>query len=668
VDVYRRPLLITSIVVLALVAGAAAVAVPWLRNRDTAAMRDAARSFATAWQQDRLAGLPLHGTSGTEAATRTRRITQGLTPTRNDVPTEVRVSGVHRTEDDRDRATADVRIGWTLSGARRWTYDSSLPLVRRDGRWLARWTPQVIHPRLADGQVLETTRAPAKRGDILGAGDQVLVTDRPVVRVGIQPGRATDALATARRVAAVVDVDAAALAKRVRTADPNAFVDVITLRRSHYDRVRDRLRPIPGTVFQETELALAPTAGFARAVLGGVGPATKEIVDAAGGRVAGTDLTGLSGIQRAYDARLAGTPGLTVRALTPQTGDGTATTTAAPEQVLFTVPPVAGQPVRVTLDADLQRAAEAALEGAEKPAGLVAIRAGTGEVLAVANGGPGASGYNRALVGRYPPGSTFKVVSTYALLRDGLGAGTTVHCPAKTTVNGKVFTNAEGEVLGRVPFRTDFAHSCNTAFVGSADRITQDQLRAATHDLGFDQATAALGVDAFAGEIPGTADAVEHAADVIGQGRVLASPLAVATVSASVAAGRFAPPRLVLDPAAGTGAQVSSPGATGTPPQASGEDPPKGGGDLDPDTVRTLRSLMRAVVTEGTGTSLRRVPGGAVHGKTGTAEYGGEDPPRTHAWFTGFQDDLAFAVVVEDGGFGAESAAPLAADFLRRAR
>jgi cell division protein FtsI/penicillin-binding protein 2 len=77
---------------------------------------------------------------------------------------------------------------------------------------------------------------------------------------------------------------------------------------------------------------------------------------------------------------------------------------------------------------------------------------------------------------------------------------------------------------------------------------------------------------------------------------------------------------------------------------------------------------MRSVVTTGTGTALRSVPGGPVHGKTGTAEYGGGEEPPTHAWFTGFQGDVAFALVVEDGGFGGRTAAPLAADFLRRLR
>jgi cell division protein FtsI/penicillin-binding protein 2 len=80
--------------------------------------------------------------------------------------------------------------------------------------------------------------------------------------------------------------------------------------------------------------------------------------------------------------------------------------------------------------------------------------------------------------------------------------------------------------------------------------------------------------------------------------------------------------------------------------------------------VKTLRSLMRSVVSSGTATVMRSTPGGPVYGKTGTAEFGSDNPPKTHAWFTGYQGDVAFAVIVEAGGFGAKAAAPIAKSFL----
>src|SRR5699024_1013520 len=81
---------------------------------------------------------------------------------------------------------------------------------------------------------------------------------------------------------------------------------------------------------------------------------------------------------------------------------------------------------------------------------------------------------------------------------------------------------------------------------------------------------------------------------------------------------------------------------------------------LDEDAAQEISDMMRRAVTEGTATKLKDVPGDPVHGKTGTAEYGAETPPRTHSWFAGFQGDLAVSVLVEDGGFGAEAAVPVA--------
>ena len=74
---------------------------------------------------------------------------------------------------------------------------------------------------------------------------------------------------------------------------------------------------------------------------------------------------------------------------------------------------------------------------------------------------------------------------------------------------------------------------------------------------------------------------------------------------------------------------------------------------------------MRLVVTNGTATgALSTVPGGPVYGKTGTAEYGTSNPPAPHAWFVGWQGNVAFAVLAEDGKSGATVAVPIATKFL----
>ncbi|HYJ74008.1 MAG TPA: penicillin-binding transpeptidase domain-containing protein, partial [Kineosporiaceae bacterium] len=517
-------------------------------------------------------------------------------------------------------------------GGRRWTYDTTARLADAGGRWAIDWSPTLVHPALTGSASLTASRTQPTRGRILGARQEELAGPRDVVFIGIEPDRAGDAATTAAKVAALVDVDAGQLTRAVRAAKPTAFVDVITLRSQAYAPLAGELAAIPGVVTRKGTLPLGRTATFARALLGSVGPATKEIVDASDGRVRAGDLAGLSGLQRTYDAQLAGTPGLVVK---------------AGKSVVLSAPATAGKDVTTTLDATVQSAAESALGSATRPAALVAIRPSTGNVVAVANGGPNAAGYDRALLGQYPPGSTFKVVSGYALLRQGYTAATPVPCPPSVTIEGQTIRNAENEVLGTVPFRTDFAESCNSAFVGSRTRVSPEQLADAAAALGYGEA-GALGVQAFAGSVPTSAGAVEHGVDMIGQGKVLASPLTVATVSASVAAGARVTPRLVLDPA-----PSGSPAAR-TP--------------LDKGTVTTLQGLMRAVVTEGTGTALAGVPGDPVHGKTGTAEFGTKNPPDTHAWFTGYQGDLAFAVIVENGGFGAKVAAPIAADFLRRLR
>ncbi len=268
-------------------------------------------------------------------------------------------------------------------------------------------------------------------------------------------------------------------------------------------------------------------------------------------------------------------------------------------------------------------------------AALVALDAKTGDVRAVVSWP--VDGAERALSGRYPPGSTFKVVTASALLTHGVTADTTTTCPTEINAGGKVFKNFEGESLGTITFADAFAHSCNTAFIQEAAKLPSRALGDLAESYGFN-AEYSLPVAVAGGQFPDPTDEAERAAAAIGQGRVLASPVHMATVAAAADTGRWRPPRLLRTD------------KVGTP-------------EVLPDGVSAhLKPLMRLVVTSGTGTAAN-LPDQEVFGKTGTAEFGSNG--ETHAWFIGFRGQLAFAVLVEGGGVGGQVAAPIAATFLQ---
>jgi cell division protein FtsI/penicillin-binding protein 2 len=398
---------------------------------------------------------------------------------------------------------------------------------------------------------------------------------------------------------------------------------------------RKAITGIRGAVAIADTMPLAPTREFAAPVLGRVGPATAEIVKASDGRVRVGDVVGLSGLQARYDEQLAGTPGVQVEAVSDK----------GQQRTLFTADPKNGQPLRTTIDERLQAKAERVLAVPDPahpgPAtALVAIRPSTGDILVAANGA-GTGGQNIVTYGQYAPGSTFKIVSSLALLRSGLQPTSPVSCPATVTVNGKRFKNYSdypADRLGEITLRDAVANSCNTAFIGSRNHIRDGALAQAAEALGFGK-DFDLGFPAYFGQVPPAAGDTEAAADLIGQGKILASPMVMAAVTASVEDGRTVVPHLI----------------DGQAPSADPEVP------LTAHEAAQLRDLMHAVVTEGSGRLLAGLPG-SVGAKTGTAEYGTSG--QTHAWMVAFHDDLAVAVFVETGDSGSGTAGPLLLDFL----
>ncbi len=546
-------------------------------------------------------------------------------------------------EVDGSRATGTITWSWpVVEPAEPWTYETDIELRQADGAWGVVWAPTVVEPSLAKDEVLDATTIPATRGEILGAEGAVLVTDRPVLRFGIDRVRVREAAAadSARALAELVGVDVAPYVRSVREAGDRAFVEAISFRRQEVPAdVLAAYEDIPGAVALADEISLAPTREFAAPILGRVGPVTAEMIEEDPDRYRVGDIAGVSGLQARYDEQLGGSPGRVVEAVSA--------TDPGPFRDLFRVQEADGDPLELTLDPHLQESAEALLAGIPSASALVALRPSDGAILAAANG-PGTEGQNFATYGQLPPGSTFKIVSSLALLRAGLTPDSTVTCPPTLTVDGKEFGNYSdypSSALGDIPLRTAVAESCNTAFIGARDELGDGDLAdaAASLGLGVDHD---LGFPAYFGSVAPPATETEAAADLIGHGTILASPMTMAAVIASVQEGALVVPRLV--------GQVEVSDHDHTP--------------LTEEEAAQLQEMLRGVVTDGSGTQLADVPGEPVIAKTGTAEFvGAEGAVQTHAWMVAAQGDLAVAVFVEIGESGSRTAGPILEEFLRAA-
>ena len=336
-----------------------------------------------------------------------------------------------------------------------------------------------------------------------------------------------------------------------------------------------------------------------------------------------------------------------------------------------------GQDLRLNLDSELQLLALQRL--GDRPGAAVLMRTSDGALLVLATNpsfdpnhldpdllrarAPGVPLLNRATQGLYPPGSAFKVVMAAAAIEAGFSG--TLNCPAQGYTTSRQYPPIRDHEFysarkagrawsgaGALDLPTAFAQSSNVFFAQLGVRYGHEAFARTGEQFQFDrQVRFYPGTDRYGslstGRLPRLAatDRYGLAQASIGQGRVLASPLHLATIAAAVAnRGLAMRPRLLAqEPPAPLGQYMSAP------------------------TAARLAGMMRKVVTEGTGRAIDG-PGLAIAGKTGTAENPGG---AAHSWFIGFAPaqapTLAVAVLVEHGGFGASVAAPIARDLLVKA-
>lgn len=530
---------------------------------------------------------------------------------------------------------------WSYATEAEYTYDEE------SDTWLLEGETELLLPDYVGHENIGIVTTSAERGRIMDDLGRAMVYNRDVVRLGIDktqlegdpPSEETQREA-AVQLAEAVGIDPQNYAETVLAYGDEAFVEAITVRRDSSDVTAEDIEGIPGAVAQPDQMSLADRRDFAPLLLGRVGPVTAEHLERDPALDIG-EMVGTSGLQASHQETLRGVPGMRIH---------------LGEETLYSIDPQPGADVHTSLNPRLQDLAQQIVSDQEVTAGLVVIRPSDGGILAAASHTEGDSYVETATQSTYAPGSTFKLVTALAMLRDGLSPESTVACPNNVTVHGQVFGNVPGyrsEFLGDIPFHDAISVSCNTAFAAAWDDVTSAEVHQAALDLGLDNNTR-IGVPSRMAEIPDDSTLNLHAANLFGQGMVETSTLGMATVAASIGAGHTVHPHLVV------------PEDQDDSVEDSEEDPPAG--ELSQEEAEDLRALMYDTVTYGTLQHMDPVPGDHVYAKTGTAEAGDDDDAYAHTWVTALQGDLAVAIFLEEGEFGGSTNGPLLHEFLTGAQ
>lgn len=509
------------------------------------------------------------------------------------------VSGAEESGDNAGTFTLDA--SWAFAQGQDWTYSTQGNASADGDNWLIRWDPALLAPDLTASRTLQYTPTTGSPPAVLDSAGRPIMEQQVVTLVNLD--QVADTAAVAALITPIAPTITAAALRSELDAAGDEPVTAIALRSEDLAPVKDRL---------------AASAGVTLA------PQTRLIsVDKA---LTSPTFSGLSELWRQGQDASAGWAVQMVKE------DGTPTTVAG--QAGADAPDIA-----TTIDRNLQLAAEDALSGVPQQAVIVALQPSSGAVLAVAQNAAADAQGPIALTGLYPPGSTFKTVTTSAALQAGVATPDTVlRCPGTENVEGRQIPNDEEFDLGSAPLHTAFAKSCNTTMARLAVGLPADALRNAALQFGLGIDYLTPGLTTVTGSVPVAATPAERVESAIGQGAVTATPFGMALVAASIANGQTPAPMLVKG-------QPGVPDQTVTPAPAL--------------VTEQLRAMMAETVTSGTAAELADIEG--LLGKTGTAEVDGGP---AHGWFVGIKGDLAFAVFIA----GADSSAPavqVSGTFLR---
>ncbi|MBI8989156.1 penicillin-binding transpeptidase domain-containing protein [Corynebacterium meridianum] len=511
-------------------------------------------------------------------------------------------------------ATAEFTVDWSLPRDREVRYPSRMSLSKVGGEWLIRWRPNLLHPRLGANQHLELRGINAERARVISNDGVALLEPGTTYRVLVNTKGLKDPDSTARTVARALDA-AHSRDRSVATVNANELAEDLRRAKGMYSvglvnavegpKVVEALDGVEAVTVNPEAAMVRTDRDFAPDIISRVE------------RIVNDDLDGERGWQiavvNAYGAQI---------------------------DTLETHAPTPVPAVRVSLDTNVQRAAQAAVDlRSEMKAMMVVMRPSTGEVLAIAQTAEADRDGSIALMGQYPPGSTFKIITaTAGMMDEDLTPDSIVPCPGAMEIGHRIVTNYNGFSLGSVPLERAFAASCNTSFADISSRLNPGELEQVGKQFGLGLDYTIEGLGTVTGSVPHGDELVDRTEAGFGQGKDLASPFGMALVASTAATGRTPVPVLINGRETTVSEHV---------------DPPT------PQAIEGLQRMMRQVVTTGTARGMQA--GGAIHGKTGEAEIAGG----SHAWFAGFRDDdIAFATLVVLGG-GSETSVAITDHFFR---
>ncbi len=526
---------------------------------------------------------------------------------------------------------------------------------------------------LAENNRLRRIPMPPARGTIYDRSGMAIAATRPSLNLVLMREGIADLGNQIDLVAPILATTRDALNARLSQMRSRPAFEPLVLEEDvqfqRLARVEARREKFPTIEVQQTTRRSYPNAGLYAHVLGYVGEVSS--LEGAAGLQLG-DIVGKAGVERFYDEKLRGARGwrvVSVNNLGRRMGP------PRDEQV-----PLHGNPLRLTLNSAMQRALREGL--VDRSGAGVFLDPSNGDVLALVSTptfdpnvfasritrsewqalreDPRRPLLNRAIGSFYAPGSTFKVVMAIAGLESGtINPSTTVYCSGSTTIYGHRRLCWKKGGHGSVDLRRALVHSCNVYFYHLGQRMGIDPITRVSEMFNLGKPT---GID-LPGEGSGISPSSErkqarlgepwYAGDTIsvaiGQGLLTASPLQMAVMISGVATGRLPRPRLNAETEV-----VTTPLA------------------VAPATFAVVREGLTDVVSEGTARRAE-VSGIRVAGKTGTAQVfkhsagiDADELPeeeRDHAWFVGYAPDddprVAFAVIVEHGGHGGTTAAPI---------